>query len=51
MMTVMGTPSSHSKIGIVFLLIIKLAIEKLSQPIREKRNAPETFSWARGSSC
>ncbi len=30
MMTVIGTPSSHSMIGMVSLLIIKLAIEKLS---------------------
>ncbi len=31
MMTVIGTPSSHSKIGMVSLLIIKLAIENPSQ--------------------
>ncbi len=48
MMTVIGTPSSHSMIGIVFLLMLKLVIEKPSQPSREMRDAPFETTFSRG---
>jgi len=47
MMTVIGTPSSHSNSGIVFLLISKSAIEKPSQRGYTKcAKRPSKFSRA-----
>jgi len=54
MMTVIGTPSSHSMIGIVSLLIIKCVIEKtFPSRIPEMREAPSRHSTGPldGSSC